>query len=184
MKKVVLLVSLLMLAFACIAQNYTATIAIGEVDISKLEPGDDVIVPVKFIEKSGGKITTFQLFIGFDHSILQWKGTWEEPQPGIINVHKNMPYNNTSWLFNDNGNQMVALWEDLNLVGIDIENGSIFFEIVFTYKGGVSAGMTSDFIWGDFYEEVNGNYVNGKTEIWDENVNSFNLTMINGILKK
>ena len=65
MKKLNFYFNLFLITVDCsICTNTThATIAIGEVDISKLKPGDDVMVPVKLVEKSGGLIAGFQLFI-------------------------------------------------------------------------------------------------------------------------
>lgn len=184
MKKIIVLIFLLIaISVVSMSQNYTATVAVGDVNLSKLKPGDDVIVPVKLKEKSGGLIATFQLFIGFDHSLLTWKGTWENPQPGIKNIHKNMPYSSAAWVINDNGNQMVAVWDDPNFKGVEMKNGDVFFEIIFTYKGGLADGANSVMNWGDTYEDIEGKLVRGKTEIYDEGLKNFTLTMINGTIK-
>jgi hypothetical protein len=182
-KSIVLVCMLASIALFAFSQNNSITLEVGEVRVKNMKPGDDIRVPVILSEKSGGLLAAFQLFIGFDHSLLTWKGTWENPMPGIININENTPYNETSWVINDNGSQMVAVWDDPNFNGIDMKNGDIFFEVVFTYKGGLAEGASSPMVWGDYYEDVEGKLMKGKTEIYDENLLNFNLTFINGGLK-
>jgi hypothetical protein len=183
MRRIVVFISVVvLLSVEAFSQNYSATLAVGEVNVKQLKPGDDLIVPVILKEKSGGRLATFQLFIGFDHNLLSWKGTWEDPLPGIRNFNVNMPYSSASWVINDNGNQMVAVWDDPNFKGVDMKNGEVFFEIVFTYKGGLTAGAKSILNWGDTYEDIEGKLVRGKTELYDEDLKNFTLTTIDGIL--
>ena len=70
-----------------------ATLFIDKVNLSGINSGEDVKVQVRLKEKSEGLITGLQFFIGFDHTILTWKGTWENPQTGIVSIHENMAYN-------------------------------------------------------------------------------------------
>lgn len=93
MKKMFVLVSFMIaMLVVSMAQNYTATIAIGDVDISKLKPGDDVMVPVKLVEKSGGLFSILQFYMDYDHSLLKWKGSYKEPLAGVKAFHVNMQY--------------------------------------------------------------------------------------------
>jgi hypothetical protein len=184
MKKIIVLCSLLtIIVISAIAQNNSITVAVGDINVSGLKPGDDVSVPVKMVKKSGGKLAVFQIFIDFDHTLLSWKGTWEAPLTGIKNIHKNMPYREDAWLFNDNGSQMVAVWDDPNFTGIDVNDGDVLYEIMFTYKGGLTVGNSSLFKWGDTYEDVDGKLLRGKTEFYDDSSNTFILNTINGSIK-
>ena len=81
----------------------TATLQIGSTDISGLDPGDKVYVPVYCDAISANLIIGFQFFIAFDHAVLAWDGTSTNPLPGLQGVHPNFPYNASDWLFNDNG---------------------------------------------------------------------------------
>jgi len=182
MKKLIILICLFSFTLNySIAQAYTAALAIEDVDISGISPGEKFVIPVKFKEKSGGLIAGFQLFIEFDHNIFQWNATFDNPVSGVQNFHPKMPAD--SWMFNDNGNQMVALWEDRNYRGIDLGTDEVLVEYVFIYKGGLEKGSSSLVIWGDRNEEIEGKLVRGKTEMYDESLKNFTLTMLNGSVK-
>ena len=155
------------------SQTYTAKLSIDAINVSELKPGDDIVVPVRLVEKSGGMIVGFQLFIEFNHSLFSWKGVSESPLPGVINFNKNMLYNASDWLFNDNGNQMVALWNDPKLTGVEMNDGDIFFEYVFTYLGGLNTGDNSVFSWGETFEQESGVVVRGITEMYSEKFDHF-----------
>ena len=161
---------------------YTARLSIDTIDISGLEPGDDVVVPVRLLEKSGGLVIGFQFFIEFDHSVLKWKGTYELPLPGVIDFNENMPFNHGDWLFNDNGNQMVALWEDPGFDGIEMEDGEIFFKYIFTYLGGLDTNDQTPLTWGETFEQDEGKVVRGETEMFSEKLDYFVLTKQNGAI--
>lgn len=182
-KSIILVFFFVLGSLVSLAQNQSATLAVGEVSVRNLKPGDEVKVPITLKTKSGGLFAAFQLFISFDHSLLEWKGTWQNPLTGVINIHENTPFDEASWVINDNGNQFVAVWDDPNFNGADLKNGDLFFDIVFIYKGGLAEGSKSIMVWGDTYEDINGKLVRGKTEIYDENLKEFDLTTINGGLK-
>lgn len=181
MKKIIVIGFFLFAAFnISAAQTYSATIALDKIDISNKKAGDDVIVPVRLVEKSGGLMAGLQLFIGFDHSKFSWKGTTDNPLPGIKNLNSLMPYMPNVWIFNDNGSQLAASWIDPNLTGIDVANGSVIVEYVFTYKGGLKAGEESPLIWGETFELTDGRATKGATEMTSELMNNYKLTKING----
>lgn len=181
MKKILIVSALILWCFnLSIAQTYTATLAIDDVVVQDLKPGDDVIVPVKLVEKSGGLIAGFQLFIGYDHTLFTWKGTTDDPLPGIRSVHPNCKYSPGDWIFNDNGNQFVAIWIDPALSGVQINNGDIIGEFVFKYNGGLNPGDKSLLIWGDAFELNEGVVVKGPTELTSELIDIFVLKFING----
>ncbi len=162
------------------AQTYSATISVENVNIKGKVPGDDVIVPVRLIERSGGLIAALQLFIGFDHSMFSWKGTVEDPLPGIKELNPAMPYIPNVWIFNDNGSQMAASWIDPQYTGISIGNDEIIVEFIFTYKGGLKEGEQSPLIWGETFEITDGRATKGATELTSELMDNFQLTKING----
>ncbi|MCD4664327.1 MAG: hypothetical protein K8R68_03585 [Bacteroidales bacterium] len=166
------------------SQTYTAKLSIDAINVSELKPGDDIVVPVRLVKKSGGMIVGFQLFIEFDHSLFSWKGVSESPLPGVINFNKNMLYNPADWLFNDNGNQMVALWNDPKLIGVEMNDGDIFFEYVFTYSGGLNTGDNSVLSWGETFEMENAVVVRGVTEMYSDKFDYFVLTKQDGKIKK
>lgn len=182
MKKLFFLILVLSNIYSySIAQTYTATLAIDDVDISGINPGEKFVIPVRFKEKSGGLIAGFQLFVEFDHNIFQWNATFDNPVSGVQNFHAKMPAD--SWMFNDNGNQIVALWDDRTFLGIDLGTNEVLIEYVFIYKGGLERGSSSLLIWGDRNEVIEGKLVRGKTEVYDEGLKNFTLTMINGAIK-
>ncbi len=171
------------LGFSClVSQTYSANISIDSVYISDLEPGDEIRIPIRFISSSGGLIIGFQFFIEFDHSLFSWNGTNAAPLTGVKNINEKMPFSQNNWLFNDNGNQMVALWDDPNFNGINMHYGDIFFEYVFTYKGGLKIGMTSALTWGSTFELLEGNLIRGTTELYSEQLDLYNLTKEDGVI--
>jgi hypothetical protein len=184
MKKLIVVFSLLFVGIGLsVSQTYNATLAIDEVNISDLKPGDEVIVPVRLVEKSGGKFIGFQLFVGFDHNVLSWKGTAENPVPGIKTLNPKISFQNSSWIFNDNGNQMAAIWTPPGFDGLEIGNGELLFEYIFTYLGGLNPGDESPLIWGDTFEMTEGRVTKGPTEMVSELVDNYVLKLINGSIK-
>lgn len=184
MKKYIISVILIFFMSGIIfSQSYTATLSIDTISVSNLNPGEDIVVPVRLFEKTGGLIIGFQFFIEFDHSLFSWKGSNESPLSGVINLNKNMPYDSDDWLFNDNGNQMVALWSDPNFNGVEMNDGDVFFEYVFTYLGGLNTGDKSEITWGETSEINDGLVVRGVTEMYSEKFDYFVLTKKGGEIK-
>lgn len=180
MKKILLLcIVLTLFGKFTQSQTYSATLSIGKVDVSALKPGVEVVVPVKLVTKSGGMIAGFQFFIEFDHSLLEWKGTYEKPLTGVKDFEKNMPFS-SEWLFNDNGNSMVAIWTDPKTTGVPMDNGNLFFSYIFTYKGGLKPGMESPLVWENESKIENNKVVKGVTEMYSEKLDYFILTKENG----
>ena len=152
MKKVLLILTAFMLSGSVtFAQPFDITFGIPDVDVSTLNVGDDVIVPVIMVSRvptgvPGSMVIGFDLFIGFDHTYLTWKGTNPAPLTGVQNFHALCPYAPADWLFNDNGTEMVALWQDPSYLGADFEDGAVLFEYIFTYEGGLVG--SSPLLWG------------------------------------
>ena len=165
-------------------QTYTATLAIDNVDISNLNQGDEIVIPVKLVKKSGGKIVGFQLFIEYDHSIITWKGSHENPLNGIINFHMNLPYLKQNWLFNDNGIFLAVSWSDDTSPGIEILDGEILFEYIFTYNGGLNKNEELELVWGTTFQQEEGKVVRGETEMYSDLFDNYELTLINGRIWK
>jgi hypothetical protein len=107
----------------------------------------------------------------------------DSPKSGVKNFNPKMPLEGGGWVFNDNGNQMVDIWDDASFKVIDMKNGELFCEYIFTYKSELAKGDSSVLSWGKTYEVVDGRLVKGMTEIYDESVGSIILTMINGSLR-
>ncbi len=181
---ITLCISIICFFSIAISQTYTATLVIDTVDITGLKAGSDVIIPVRLVQKSGGLIAGFQLYIGFDHSMFNWKGTTEVPMPGIQNINLSLTNNLTDWMFNDNGNQLIAIWIDPALTGVEFKNGDILAEFIFSYKGGLQSGEKSLLTWGDTYEVKDGIIIKGPTEITSELMDIFVLKYINGYIFK
>ncbi len=134
MKKYIFTLLLLTGIMTAYAQKYSATIAIDNVDVTKLKPGDQVSVPIRLIEKSGGQISEIQFFIEFDHAVFSWNGTFEQAQSGIKKCHPSMPWDGKTWFINDNGNQIVVLWDEPNFKGVEIKREK-FFVNCFYFQG-------------------------------------------------
>ena len=164
-----------------ISQTYSAKLAIDSISIAELKAGDKVTVPIKLLEKSGGVIVGFQFFIEFDHSLFTWMGTSSNPLNGVKNINENMPYNSNDWLFNDNGNQMVALWLPTDME-VDIKEGDVFFEYIFTYNGNYPTDKETLFSWGTFNEQKEGRIVRGKTEMYSEKLDLYKLSFSDGVV--
>ncbi len=158
----------------------TATLQIGSTDVSGLNPGDKVYVPVYCDAISANLIIGFQFYIAFDHAVLDWDGTSTDPLPGLQGIHPNFPYNTNDWLFNDNGSEMVCLWIDPTYAGQSISPGETFFTYIFTYLGG-----ETELTWG---LSKNAGFINkfskGSTEMYDENFTYYQLTLLNGNISK
>jgi hypothetical protein len=185
MKKLIWIIFYVFIASMLVeAQNYTATIGIGEVNISGLNIGDEVVVPVKLIKKTGGLFSILQFYIEFDHSILKWKGSYKDPLPGIRTFQRNMAYAPEAWAFNDNGYQLVALWNDPKFMGVSVEDGDTIVAFVFTLTNLPVKDKSYFFRWSDTNEYLEGRLIKGVTEIIDESsVKNFDLIKIDGEIK-
>lgn len=180
MKKFLLIIGLLISANMIFAQS-TATLRVGSTDASGLTPGDKVYVPLIVDDISAGSlIIGFDLFVAFDHTVLSWDGTNPDPLPGVQSIHPNMPYTPSDWLFNDNGEEIIALWYDPDYSGELVNPGESFFTYVFTYLGG-----ETDLTWGVDVDASSGfdpgkGLEKGNTAMWDQNFLDFNLTLVDG----
>lgn len=183
MKYFVICISLFLFQSTLFSQSLSkATLVIDEIDVSSLQAGDKVYVPLRIESISDIAVTGFQLFVGFDHDILSWEATWETPEEGIQSIHPLTPMSAADWLFNDNGKQIVALWSDPKYYGVDLNNNELFLEIIFTYKGGLQKGQKSPLTWGTELVQKDGRVVAGPTEMYDANLTLFDLTLIDGAI--
>jgi uncharacterized membrane protein len=161
-----LLFILVLFISANLMYSQTATIRLGDFDVTGLVPGDKVYVPI-YVDaiSSPGDIITMQMFFAYDHSVLTWDGTFANPLNGVQNFHPNFPYGtpNGSWLFNDNGEVLGCLWDDAAGAHI-MPAGGMFFEYKFTYHGGETTLQWSPDL----------------TELNDGNFNLYELTFVDG----
>jgi hypothetical protein len=56
----------------------------------------------------------------------------------------------------------------------------VFYEMIFTYNGGLNPGDESPLIWGTSGKDVGGKYVKGTTEMYDQNFSQYLLTLVDG----
>jgi hypothetical protein len=137
MKKLLFFVTALLLS-ASMSFGQGFTFGLDDIDLTGLNPGDDVVVPVYAEFMEPGYLCIGQdIFIGFDHNYLTWKGTSTNPLPGVQNFHPNLTYSSSDWLFNDNGIEIIVTWLDPTYNGIFFNDGDVLFEYVFTYDGGL-----------------------------------------------
>ena len=182
MKKYIFLFILVFLSVGNLfSQTYNAVLSIDTIYLKGVKIGDEITVPIRLNYKSGGQIIGFQFFIEFDHSLFTWKGTSKNPLDGVNRINNKMPYNSADWLFNDNGNQMVALWLPTDSK-VDMNKGELFFEYIFVYNGGNCNGTKCLFYWGMKNEQKDGKIVRGKTEMYSEEMDLFDLSLNNGII--
>jgi hypothetical protein len=165
------------------SQELTATLLVDKVNITGKKAGEEVIVPVRLMEKSKGKVLGFQFFIDFNHDVLYWPGHIDEPLKGVRNINDEMPFEEDGWVFNDNGNQIVALWNDPGLMGKDLPGGIVLFEIVFILQNNVNDGLNMTLSWGETYEIVDDKLAKGPTEMYDEDGEKYTLKYVNGEIR-
>lgn len=166
------------------SQTYSATIIIENIDISSLGNDEKIIVPVKLANKSGGDIMGFQLYIEYNHEFIQWNGSSEEPLSGVKNIHPSFTDLSTNWVYNDNGNFVAIVWHDPSSKGIKINEEETLFELVFNLKSEISNIDELELSWGTTLVEENGRIVKGETKMVSELLDYYELTLINGLLKK
>ena len=133
MKKLLFFVTVLLLSASfSFSQNGTITLGIPDIDLTGYNPGDDVVVPLVCVYKEPGyDIIGFDFFVGFDHTLLTWKGSNPNPLPGIQNINPLLtPYNAGDWIFNDNGSAVVCLWQDPTYLGANLPDGSVFYDYI------------------------------------------------------
>lgn len=142
MKQIIACIVLAILVYCnnSTAQTYYATIKIDDVDISSSNIGDEIIVPITLVNKSYfGTILEIAFQLHFDQTYLTWLG----PTNGVQNFHTNLPM--PDWYFDLYASQITAWWSGWD--AISMSNGDIFFELVFTYNGGLSPGNSSLITW-------------------------------------
>lgn len=158
-----------------------AKLELPNLEIAILNIGDDITIPVKLLNKTAQRlITGLEFYIAYDHTLFSWKGTSGNPLSGVQNFHVNLPYNPTVWTFGDNGSELFAYWYDPGGLGIDMNNGDVFFEYVLTYNGGFDPGQVSPFTWGSSSKSDVLTGSKGQTGMTDQNYESYLLTLYNG----
>ena len=170
MKTILLIIIIFLLSTGiAVSQTFDATIAIDDVDVTNILPGDDVIIPIRleYMEPGGGLIV-IDLFIEYDHTILTWKGTTEDPLPGVTNFNPVMPYSPADWYFADDSTAVYSSWACPTFCWVNIPDGEQFFDLIFTYNGGLGL-QDSSFI--TFQEQ---------TYLTSQNFDFFVLTFNNG----
>ena len=147
MKKFLLVIIVFLLSTGqTFTQTSDATLAIDDVNIINLPVGDDVIVPVRLESMDPPTlIIGLEFLIEFDHNILTWKGTMANPLPGVENFNPVMPYSPADWMFfiNPDMNVLSMSWTDPTFYGVNVDEGDQFFDLIFTYNGGLSVGDSS-----------------------------------------
>jgi hypothetical protein len=159
-----------------------ATLSIDTVKMNELKTGDEITVPVRLKKSSDGLLLGFQIFISFNHSTLKWNGTNENPQTGVTNFDKSMLYSSSDWVFNDNGNQFVALWNDPKLFGVSVNDNIVLFEIKFIYTGVENEKDILPLTWGTTFETKDNIVVKGPTEMYSEKADYYELKLIDGAI--
>lgn len=182
MRKILVIVTIFLFTLkVLLSQTYTATLGIDDVVVSKLDEGDSISVPVRLLDLSGGKITGFQLFIEFDHSVFKWMGTWDKPYTGISFMSEKLINRNVNWVINDNGNQMAAIWYDPTLIGQAIESNEVLLVIKFVCLKATNKNFQSLLHWGETFEEIEGKgVVRGVTEVYSDFPDYYILTKKDG----
>lgn len=148
MKKYTLIFLVSFMLFVLDTNSQNATLKIDDVEISSVEVGGDVIIPVRLeaIDNGGSSfIAILDFFIEYNHTLLTWKGDGDPP-PGVQNFHPEMPWP-YNWLFGDNGTRLNCQWVFTTWPGGEISNGEVFFELIFTYNGGLQFGESSQLVW-------------------------------------
>jgi uncharacterized membrane protein len=175
MKKLLLSIGLILYSAIMFAQS-TATLSFGSTDLTGYNPGDKVYVPINCDAITPPATSGFQFFIEFDHTVLSWDGSTANPLPGAQNFHPNIQYNSSEWLFFDNGVSLGCSFLDNNFLSRNINSGETFLVYVFTYLGG-----ETELVW-QLSDKGNQTYKFGKgvTEMYDENFEYFDLTLIDG----
>ncbi len=126
MKKLIFSISLLVLAFSLKAQMITVS-----VPVITANPGETVNVPVTIVSgasSSGTPIGACDVNINYDDEILTFVG--------LTNFYPNMPAN--EWIYSGNLSMVAANWIDAALLTEAIPDGTVLFDMQFTYNGGNS----------------------------------------------
>ncbi len=174
MKKLLVFLSVVMLSSAIsIAQPYDMTLSLPDIDVSALNVGDQVVVPLTIdYQEPGSLVAGWQLFVGYDDTYLTYSTTQN--------------YNSlcaTGWVVNGQNaqSQWAGVWTDDTFMGVSFPDGSVICEIVFTYQGGLAPGASSPLVWGTSKKVAGNKMAKGETQVID-NVffMEFDLTLNDG----
>ncbi len=167
--------------------QFGISFSLPEIDVSNLKVGDDIVIPIVVSDRypdgnmSGNLCVGHSLFFKFDHKLLAWKGTADNPQPGVQNFSPLCPFSMNDWLFNDNGVVQACIWIDPNFSGENFPKGTVLFEYVFTYLGGLKEGESSNLVWTKEAIIEDNKMKEGKSEaITDKLINYDEIGLING----
>jgi len=175
MKKILLMIGFMVLVILNYGQP-TATLRIEGSDITGLVPNDKVYVSLYFDDITAGALVSgWQFFIEYDHSVLTWDGSFSNPNAGISWLNPKFP-NTAGGLFFDNltESELGYLWGDGGTLA-SVEPVEKIIELKFTYHGG-----QTPLNWSTSKEEWTIKSMKGSTQLYDENLDNFTLTLING----
>lgn len=163
MKRILLLGKFVILWALFLNAQESATLRIGEVDVSGYNKGDKIIVPV-YCDVHTGKIAAFQLYIAYDHSVLTFQKT------SYINpkFQKDCIENNTE-------NFWTANWMGDNIEEISLNQNEKIFELEFIYQGG-----QTDLEWETEQVVKDRVIVKGETMVINAIPEEFEVNLING----
>ncbi|MFH1119329.1 MAG: T9SS type A sorting domain-containing protein [Bacteroidota bacterium] len=126
MKKV-----LVFLLLACFSVSVPAQMITVSVPVLTANPGETVNVPVVIVSgasSSGTPIGACDVNINYDDEVLTYIG--------LTNFYANMPAG--EWIYSGNLSMVAANWIDGALLTEAIPDGTVLFEMQFTYNGGNS----------------------------------------------
>jgi PKD repeat protein len=149
MKKLLFLVTALLISASFAIGQEQITLGLGNADLTGYTVGQEVLIPVVVVSKTPGyDVIGFDFFIEFDHTYLQWPGTPGPGTNGFTGLNALFgAYAAGDWTWNDNGTALVSLWTDPTYTGLNFPDGAVLFNARFTYKGGLAPGMTSPLTW-------------------------------------
>jgi len=175
MKKLKLILSIV-LFFAASSMTFAqyCEITVGDVDVTGLNAGDPVVVPVTMVAHDD-LVMGWEFYILFDDTYLSWA-------PGFL--QNQTPLFPGGWFegINDAGGGMwefAANWLDPFFSGVDVPDGTLLFELHLTYDGGLSGA--SPLTWNYSKKEVSNFQVKGVTAVVNSSFGFFdNLVTNNG----
>jgi len=161
MKKFLIIISISLFSAASFSQQLN--LSIDEINSSDFKVGDTVFVNVN-IEKFHIPISSFQVYLKFDQSVLKY-----------IETRDVMELFEKSWRDNITESFYIALFIDLNKMEYIIENDDVLFQLAFIYQGG-----ETDILWGRENKTKDGLKLNGQTKFLQINNDPIELNLKDG----
>jgi hypothetical protein len=171
MKKLVLLISAIMMTSAILFAQNNCTLQIDSYDLTGVSAGEVINVPVRMVSVDD-VVMGWEFYILFDPTYLTPTATF------LQNKNPLFPGN---WFENIvGGNQFAANWLDATFAGVTVPDDEVLFELQFTYEGGLMAGDVSDMVW-NFAKKTSDNFqVKGVTAVVNGSFAFFDITPIDG----